>query len=426
MACESLRRGECKVAVAGGVNLSLHPSKYIKLSQDRYLSSDGKCRSFGEGGDGFVPGEGVGAVILKPFDAAKRDRDNIYAVIKGVAENHGGKTKGFTVPNPDIQAELIMDAIEDSGIHPKTISYIEAHGTGTALGDPIEIAGLTKAFDRYTSNKQFCPVGSCKSNFGHLEAASGLIALTKVLLMMKHKKLVPSLHCEKLNPNIDFKETPFYVQQELSDWKRPEFLEDGKNKVYPRRAGISSFGAGGSNAHIILEEWDEEEDSTITQRNTEKQVLIILSAKDRDRLKEYVLRFRKFIELQMACNEEKVKNMLLKDIAYTLQVGREGMEERMAVIAGSMEELIEKLNAYLNNENQTINMFTGTKKTNTKAISDEQKIQIFSLFQNGRYEEIASMWTAGCSIDWESLYKETGWKNRRISLPTYPFARECY
>lgn len=207
LACESLKRGECDVAIAGGVNLYLHPYKYLGMCQMKMLSPKGKCHSFGIDGDGFVPGEGIGVFVLKPLSQAIADGDHIHGVIKGTSINHDGATNGFTVPNPNAQASLITDTLNKSGIDPRTISYIEAHGTGTALGDPIEVTGLTKAFGAFTNDLQFCSIGSAKSNIGHLESAAGIAGITKVLLQMKHKTLAPSLHAETVNPNIDFAET---------------------------------------------------------------------------------------------------------------------------------------------------------------------------------------------------------------------------
>ncbi|PEU21766.1 hypothetical protein CN526_26225, partial [Bacillus wiedmannii] len=218
-----------------------------------------RCESFGEGGDGYVPGEGVGAVLLKPLSKAIADGDHIYGIIKGTAINHGGKTNGYTVPNPNAQANVIGRAFKEAGIDPRTVSYIEAHGTGTALGDPIEITGLTKTFQEYTQDKQFCAIGSAKSNIGHCESAAGIAGITKILLQLKHKQLVPSLHSKVLNPNIDFSNTPFVVQQELAEWERPVLEINGGTKEYPRIAGISSFGAGGSNAHVVIEEYIPED-----------------------------------------------------------------------------------------------------------------------------------------------------------------------
>ncbi|WP_238652003.1 SDR family NAD(P)-dependent oxidoreductase [Paenibacillus piscarius] len=292
MACESIRRGESALALAGSVNTIVHPAKYIFLADQRFGSTEGKCRAFGQGGDGYVPGEGVGAVLLKPLTAALRDGDSIYGVIKGTAINHGGKVSSYTVPNPNAQSELIGEALQRSGLHPRQISYIEAHGTGTALGDPIEVAGLTKAFRPYTTDTQFCALGSVKSNIGHLESAAGMASLTKVLLQMRHKQLVPSIHAEELNGNIDFTRTPFYVQRSLQSWE--PFLEQTPDglKAQPLRAGISSFGAGGTNAHIIIEQYEP----CIAPPAQHLRQLILLSAKSRDKLQAQALQLATYIE----------------------------------------------------------------------------------------------------------------------------------
>jgi acyl transferase domain-containing protein len=176
-------------------------------------------------------------------------------VIKATAINHGGKTNGYTVPNPNAQAKVIERALREGGIDARAVSYIEAHGTGTSLGDPIEIAGLSKAFGQWTQDRQYCAIGSAKSNIGHCESAAGIAGVTKVLLQLKHGQLAPSLHSSVLNPNIDFAQTPFVVQQELAPWKRPVLDIGGVQREYPRIAGVSSFGAGGANAHVVIEEY---------------------------------------------------------------------------------------------------------------------------------------------------------------------------
>ncbi|WP_411801379.1 SDR family NAD(P)-dependent oxidoreductase [Bacillus atrophaeus] len=254
-ACETIKRGDCEIAIAGGVNVYTHPATYILLCEKKMLSSDGKCKSFGKGANGFVPGEGAGAILLKPLAKAIEDGDNIYGVIKGTSINHGGKTNGYTVPNPKAQGELIRNALDKSGVNARTVSYIEAHGTGTELGDPIEIAGLTQAFRSDTKDLQFCSIGSAKSNIGHLESAAGIVGLMKIVLQMKNGQIAPSLHAEELNSHIDFEESPFYVQKDLVDWKRLVIEHNGTSQEYPRISGVSSFGAGGANAHVILEEY---------------------------------------------------------------------------------------------------------------------------------------------------------------------------
>jgi polyketide synthase PksN len=225
--------------LAGGVNLSLHPQKYLNLSQGKFAASDGKCRSFGEGGDGYVPGEGVGAVLLKPLEDALRNGDHIYAVIKSSTVNHGGKTNGYTVPNPNAQGDLILDALKNGNINPRTLSYIETHGTGTSLGDPIEITGLKQAFAAFTDEKRICPIGAVKSNIGHLESAAGIAAVTKAL--PHHMNSCSVAAAELPESNIDFDDSLFYVQTSLPEWKRA--------RSQPRRVAVSLFAPARTPTH---------------------------------------------------------------------------------------------------------------------------------------------------------------------------------
>ncbi|KFE71836.1 SDR family NAD(P)-dependent oxidoreductase [Hyalangium minutum] len=406
LACESIKRGECSAALVGGVNASLHFSKYLKLSELQMLSTDGRCRTFGKGGNGYVPGEGVGAVLLKPLKRAIADRDTIHAVIKSTAVNHGGRTSGFSVPSPDAQARLIRDALEKARIPASTVSYIEAHGTGTSLGDPIEIAGLTSAFRGDSTEKGFCAVGSVKSNIGHLEAAAGIAGLTKVLLCMRHRTLVPSLHSRELNPSIPFADTPFYVPQEARAWE--------KRTGHPRRAGISSFGAGGSNAHILLEEYEDprvgrEAASALPQ-------LVVLSARTPERLQESARKLRDFLE---AHGEAR-----LEDLAYTLQVGRETMEARLAVVAQDKAELRKALEGYLDGTPEGARrVLSGQVKRGASGAGSESEDHAYhqSLWQGGKLARLAALWTEGTEITWSRL--EHSPTLRRIPLPTYPFAR---
>jgi len=430
LACESIRKGESHMVLAGGVNLYLHPVKFIQLCQMGMLSPTGRCRTFGEGADGFVPGEGVGAVLLKPLHRAVADGDRIYAVIKGSGVNHGGKTNGYTVPNPNAQAALISKVMEKTGIDPGTISYLEAHGTGTALGDPVEIRGLTKAFRPYTTGRQYCAIGSVKTNIGHLEAAAGIAGITKIALQMKHKKLAPSLHCEALNPKIDFSESPFYVQTEAADWKTQQ---------YPRRAAISSFGAGGANAHVIVEEYQEKEFRVHPPASPEREQwraggsgfrvepqLIVLSAKNEERLKEYAERIVKFLDSTLN-SEPSTPN--LPDIAYTLQTGREAMRERLAVCVSSIDELKEKLAAVAAGESDTEGLYRGNAK-NGKAQAGALfqgkagKTVIDTIIAEKNFEKAAQLWISGIPIEWDLFYAEN--KPQRISLPTYPFVKKRY
>jgi acyl transferase domain-containing protein len=416
LACESIKNGEIEMGIAGGVNLSIHLNKYITLSQGQFLSTDGLCKSFGANGDGYVPGEGVGTVLLKPLTKAIADNDHIYAVIKGSALNHGGKTNGYSVPNPNAQASLISEALIKSDINPRTIGYMEAHGTGTALGDPIEISALIKSYQNYTTDKQYCAIGSVKSNIGHLESAAGIAALTKVILQMQHKQLVPSLHSEVLNPNITFEDSPFVVQQHLQDWTPITLSENGKEKTYPLRAGISAFGAGGANAHIILESFESSKNSEIYEYNSPQ--LIVLSAKNADRLKVYCLLMADYLE-KHPCH--------LAEVAYTLQTGREAMDERLAVVVSKIDELPEIFRLYHHNAlNETI-AFTGNVKnqSSSKLIIDEEdgKQFIDNLIQKRKLNKMGMFWVSGIDIDWQLLYDTPP---KRIALPTYPFDKKRY
>ena len=321
-ACKSLKNGECSYAIAGGVNLSLHPSKYINMSLLGLLSTDGRCRSFGTGGDGYVPGEGVGAILLKSLKNALADHDHIYGVIKGTSTNHGGKTNGFTVPNPIAQAELISAALQNANIPAESISYIEAHGTGTALGEPIEITGLTKAFGGKVA-KQSCAIGSVKSNVGHLEGAAGIVGVTKVLLQLKHSTLVPSLHSAQLNSHIEFDHTPFSVQRQSSPW-------EPKNS-FPRRAGISSFGATGTNAHVLIEEAPPQ---SIAETALKPYYLLTFSAKTESALYQRITDLLRWLQLS------ENTSFPLSSIAYTLNTGRSHFNYRFAFVADSIESLM--------------------------------------------------------------------------------------
>ncbi|MBR1158095.1 alpha/beta fold hydrolase [Bradyrhizobium elkanii] len=282
LACESLRTGESDLAVAGGVNVTCHPHKYLVLSRTGFAASDGRCRSFGAEGSGYVPGDGVGALLLKPLAAAIADGDRIHAVIKSTCINHGGRANGFTVPSADAQSALIDAALRKASIDPRSISYIEAHAPGTALGDPIELRALAATFRKYTGDDKFCAIGSVKSNIGHLESAAGFASIAKVVLQLQHRQLVPSIHSDRLNPNVQLENTPFYLQRDLSAWQAPVVEHDGRSTRHPRRAGINAFGAGGANAHVIIEEYTAPAHQRAT---THPQQLIVLSAKTAERLR---------------------------------------------------------------------------------------------------------------------------------------------
>ncbi len=425
LACESIKKEECHTAIAGGVNLTIHPSKYVCLSENNFASSDGRCRSFGKGGDGYVPGEGVGAVLLKPINQAVADGDNIYAVIKGGSINHGGRTNGYTVPNPLAQEKLVKQALQNAGISPNTISYIEAHGTGTSLGDPIEMRGLVGAFEEDDIYPQTCAIGSVKSNIGHLESAAGIAGVTKVALQMRYKTLVPSIHAEVLNPDIDFDVSPFYVHKELSPWESPRL----NGKLMPRRAGISAFGAGGSNAHLILEEYIASSSPTVS-RDEKTSYLFVLSAKSRNDLNNYVGSILRFIEDKGKSDPIKMgATSFFADFIYSLQVGREAMEERLAFVVSGLEDLKVRLSQYLEDSLKT-DLFSRSKKNQNKPDNKllmeglEGERYLLDIFKSQKLDELAQLWINGAEINWSLLYRDG--KHNRISLPTYPFDRKRY
>lgn len=458
LALESIRRGESEVALAGGVNLSLHPHKYLSYGLMDVHAGDGCCHTFGKGGDGYVSAEGVGVVLLKPLQKAIRDKDHIYAVIKGSAINHGGTVSGITVPSPTAQADLIQDCLEKTGINPRTITCVEAHGTGTSLGDPIEIQGLVKAFSHYTGDRRFCSIGSVKSLIGHAESAAGISGLHKAVLQLHHKTLAPSLHAEELNPYIDFQHSPFYVQRATGEWKQPLIPENGREVFCPRRAGLSSFGAAGSNAHVILEEYiparrEQAQPGTIPA-GPDTRFVIPLSARNKDRLLAYAGKLLEFLKTpgigDFSGSSEK-KNYFSKilnafhrtaqkepeipgkgnlaDIGYTLQVGREGMEERAVFLSRDVPELICQLESFTEGKEAIENCRQGKINRGKDGLdflaSDPSFHELVKRWiADGDLEKIAELWVRGHGINWELLYGEC--RPERISLPTYPFAGERY
>lgn len=445
LACQDLKHGRTDLGIAGGVNVTIHPNKYEMLSTEQFISSGGHCQSFGEGGDGYIPGEGVGAVILKRLSEAVQDDHHIYGVIKGSALNHGGKTNGYTVPNPQAQTRVISQALFEAEIDPYQVSYIEAHGTGTKLGDPIEIAALTKAFNQQGSKigangeLEYCLIGSVKSNIGHCESAAGVAGLTKVLLQMKHRQVVPSLHSTKLNPHIDFNNTPFVVNQKLTEWK----VSSVNGIELPRIAGVSSFGAGGSNAHIIIEEFRTSKSrENISFANQNEKSIIPLSARTAEQLKQKAIDLLNFItdqRLERSSQYDNESPDYLSAMAYTLQVGREAMDERVGFIVSSIDQLLEKLNAFISEQFDVEDIYLGQVKNNRETISllnadSEFQETIDKWVARKKLSRLLDWWVKGFEFDWNVFYSTTGDLSastgkivpRRISLPTYPFAKERY
>ncbi len=355
-ACQSLWNQESTLAVAGGVNVLLLPKATANFSVAGFLAADGRCKTFDARADGYVRGEGAGVVILKPLSQALADRDRIYAVIKGSAVNQDGRSNGLTAPNPQAQEAILRSAYQLSGVSPSQVQYIEAHGTGTSLGDPIEVKALGKvlAQDRLPGN--YCAVGSVKTNIGHLEAAAGIAGLIKVALSLKHQKIPPSLHFQKPNPYIPFDKLPLRVQQTLSPWPQ------GNGSAL---AGVSSFGFGGTNAHVVLAEAPLESQKSkgasalrgfpplkqLAFKSQKKEViersvhLLTLSAKSEDALREVAQHYQEFL-----LNHPEVS---LADVCFTANTGRSHFDYRLAVVAESKVQLQKELSAFTDNQNTT-------------------------------------------------------------------------
>ncbi|MYV56789.1 beta-ketoacyl synthase N-terminal-like domain-containing protein, partial [Streptomyces sp. SID3212] len=401
LAARSLRDGECAVALAAGVNLSLHPNKYVQQRAMHMTSSDHRCRGFGAGGDGFVPAEAVGAVLLKPLARAVADGDRIHGVIKGTAVSHGGRTNGYTVPDPAAQGRVVTDALVRSGVPAGTVGYVEAHGTGTALGDPVEIAGLQQAFGALAPGS--VAIGTVKSNIGHTEAAAGIAGLTKVLLQMRYGLLVPSLHTEELNLAIDWATSPFRVQRAIAEWPRPT--------GGPRRAGVSSFGAGGSNAHLVVEEYPQP--AYGLDRAAAGPQLVVLSGRTEEALT--TLAGRLAAHLRQAGPGGVPDETALADLAHTSRIGREELRERLALVVSSVPELADRLTAFAAGR--------GTAELRGRVTGPSGPgLPVERIDPSGlELEEVARRWVTGTHWDWQALPGAVG--SRIVPMPTYPFAR---
>jgi amino acid adenylation domain-containing protein len=323
VACQSLLDHGCDIALAGGVSLTFPQDRGYFYQEGSMTSPDGWCRPFDAKASGTVFSSGAGVVVLKRLADAIADSDQIYAVIKGQALNNDGSAKvSFAAPSVSGHTEVIALAQASAGITADTISYIEAHGTATPLGDPIEIAGLTQAFRATTAARQFCAVGSVKGNIGHLDAASGVASLIKTALALRHRQLPPSLHCETPNPALNLEESPFFLNTELRAWP---------SGATPRRAGVSSFGVGGTNAHVVLEEAPE---LPPIGANRPAEVLV-LSAKTASALEKKAA--------DLAAHLETHSDQSLGDLAFTLQTGRQLFQHRRAVVAATNVDAVAAL-----------------------------------------------------------------------------------
>jgi acyl transferase domain-containing protein/acyl carrier protein len=320
LACQGLLAGECHMALAGGIRVTIPTKRGFFYQEGMFNSPDGHCRAFDARSEGIVTGEGVGIMVLKPLENAIKDRDYIYAVVKSSAVNNDGRSKvGYTAPSVRGQAQVIRSALQAARVKPESISYVETHGTATKLGDTTEIEALKQAFR--TEKKKFCYIGSVKSNIGHLDTAAGMAGLIKTVLALTHRQIPPSLHFETSNPRIDFENSPFIVNQTLTPWRSDK---------YPLRAGVSSFGVGGTNVHVILEEAPPPVPEA--REETREYQLLLLSAKTENALGRMNKNLVDYFKKNPGVN--------LADAAYTLHVGRKAFKHRQIMVTSNTQEVI--------------------------------------------------------------------------------------
>lgn len=424
LACQGIRNGECDLAVAGGVQTYVLPIRQARVGIE---SSDFKTKTFDHHSDGTGSGEGVAAVLLKPLSKALKDGDHIYAVIKGGAVNQDGRSIGISAPNPAAQEDVITRAWKDANIEPETISYIEAHGTGTTLGDPIEIQGIQRAFARYTEKKQFCAIGSVKTNMGHLDNSAGIAGLIKAVLALKNKEIPPSLHFSRPNRKIPFHKSPVYVNDLLMKWE---------TNGCPRRCGVSSFSFSGTNCHLVLEEAPAPETVKEGENNNKNNhEILALSAGTREGLNRLVHQYKQL-------KQEKQVNF--KDLCYTANTGRGHYNYRLALVLKDQQDFEKKIDELdIKNLNKTgiyygvhriISQDNAPAEMGSEEMTRDQvkemdkiareKLLVYKTHSNNKklLHQLCELYIKGAEIDWAEWYD--GQKRKRVSLPTYPFVPE--
>lgn len=434
-AVKAIRNGECEMAIAGGVAMGTVPQRQSSESDDviaSVQSIDNNVRTFDKDASGTIFGEGIAAVLLKPLDKAIEDGDNIYGVIKGTAMNNDGASNGITAPSVKAQSEVILSALHDAQLKPDDIDYIEAHGTGTLLGDPIEIKGIAQAFSKFTDNKQFCGVGTAKTNIGHTVGTSGVAGLIKVLLSMGKEKIPPMKEFNEANPHIEFVNSPLYVAAEEIDWTKGK---DNKKRI----AAVSAFGFSGTNVHVIVEEPPEL--SYKEQLPDHHVETITFSARNEQSLVNNLKNLSEFLAKEQDIN--------LRQLTYMTNVCKSHYEYRIAMIVSSVTELKGKLDSILRSGLKLIEedrVYFGIHKV----ISDKkQSKQEYDLTETERRnltiaanegiekwcEEkndvplsviigICKRYVNGGTVDWANLYK--GEKITKISMPTYAYEKKYY
>ncbi|MCG8339341.1 MAG: type I polyketide synthase, partial [Proteobacteria bacterium] len=423
LASESLRSGESDLALAGGVNACMNHQVQIRLDKIEMLSPSGRCHTFDREGDGTIISEAIGIVLMKRLEDAVADNDLIYGVICASGINQDGASNGITAPNGTAQEQLISKVYQKYKIDPEQISYIEAHGTGTRLGDPVEANALVRSYRKFTDKQSYCAVGSAKSHVGHTAAAAGVTGLIKVLLSMQHGSIPRVLNFSSLNPLIEFEDSPFFIKTEKSDW--------ASSPSMPRMAALNSFGHSGTNLHLVVREHVPSKTTAAehASKHPDAEVIIPLSAKSPEQLYQKARELAGYIDTIKEAPHSSALESALLEMAYTLQIGREDMDFRLGVTAKSMDELHLKLQAYLAAENGLPGVYLGQVGINKEELSpfsqdnDMREIVNRWITQN-KLNKLLEFWVKGLLLDWNRFWPDV--KPKRMRLPTYPFAKERY
>lgn len=404
-AVDSLANGSSELAIVLGVNLTLSPRGYAVAAAAGMLSPSGRCRTLDQGADGFVRGEGVVAVALKPLRAAVADGDRVRAVIRSVAVNHDGRSSSLRAPNPAAQARLLVDAYRQAGFSISAVDYVEMHGTGTSLGDPIEVSALADAAAELGASAGTIGLGSVKTNLGHLEAAAGLVGVVKTVLALEHRAMPPMLHLTELNPHLRLDGTPFVPVPELTEWAPPA------NR--PRRAGVSAFGFGGSNGHIIVEEAPS---TTAPQIRAPQFVPVVLSAGSEEALRNVARGLADLFDAGA---------VPLTDVAYSLARSREALAERAAFVTDDPQVALARLRA-LGEGTVPEGVHRGRVTCNAagRLCRDDVDVLLTRWLASGRLDTAVEYWAAGGEVSLTRLAETI--PGSLIDLPLYPFARSRY
>jgi amino acid adenylation domain-containing protein len=409
-AIRAIESGDCAMAIAGGINIMIDARPHLSLAKLGVLSADGACKTFDASANGYARGEGLGLVLIKPLPEAEADGDHIHAVISGTAIGHGGRANSMTTPNHRAQAQVIVEAFRRGAVEPRQIGYIEAHGTGTRLGDPIEVEGIKEAFvslyaarDRPLEEAKPISVGAIKANIGHLEAAAGIAGLLKLVLMLRHGVLPPLVHLNAINPEIDVRNTPFRFQAEASEW---DLARDDSGRRIPRAACVSAFGIGGVNAHAVVREYLEQRPAVATRPSP---AVVPLSAGSGAQLAQYAGLLRDAVRRAMP-------GPSLEDVAFTLALGRESFNARAAIVTESLEQLVEQLDGIATGSTPE-RVWYGEARIDGKRSSPPGDDVALKPAGALPLHELAAAWAAGRRVDWTLLERR-----RRVPLPGPPFA----